>query len=100
MKELRKLIDEVYAPMTIVNQKFSSGLAETPVLSLGLGLGYDLPINVHLLTLVAEGKDTLYIRLAHQFAVGEDKALSEPVSVDLGLLLKPYHVIPGTLTPA
>jgi len=97
MKDLRKLIDEVYSPLTVVNQKIASGLVETPVLSLGLGLGYDLPINVHLLTLVAKDKDTLFIRLAHQFAVNEDKQLSDSVSVDLGLLLKPYRVVPGTL---
>jgi len=97
MKDLRKLIDEVYAPATVVNQKIASGLVDTPVLSLGLGLGYDLPINLHLLTLVAQGEDTLFIRLAHQFAVDEDETLSEPVSVDLALLLKPYNVIQGTL---
>jgi len=46
----------------------------------------DLPTNVDLMTLqIVPGQDHM-IRLSHQFAMGEDPALSQPVTVDLSTL--------------
>jgi hypothetical protein len=46
----------------------------------------DLPLNVDLMTLqIVPGQDHM-IRLSHQFAMGEDPALSQPVTVDLSTL--------------
>merc|ERR1712072_1150280 len=87
----------MYLPATILNRKLGSGEGSSRSFKLGRGLGYDLPINVHLLTLTAKSENTLLFRLAHQFAVDEDKFYSEPVSVDLLKLLKPFHPIQGTL---
>jgi len=46
----------------------------------------DLPVNVELMTLqIVDGGDHL-LRLSHQYAVGEDPMLSQPVTVDLSAL--------------
>jgi alpha-mannosidase len=95
MKELREVIDEMYLPLTVVHEV--STATEIPSLSLGLGLGYDLPVNVHLLTFMPKEDNTILLRLAHQFAIDEDAELSAPVQVDLLRLLKPYHVKAGSL---
>lgn len=47
----------------------------------------DLPMNVQLVTLERLDDSQVLIRLAHQFAVGEDPTLSQPVTVDLFNLL-------------
>lgn len=49
------------------------------------GLRRELPPNVHLLTLARWGRETLLLRLEHQFAVQEDMVgnLSSPVTLDL-----------------
>jgi len=46
----------------------------------------DLPLNVELLTLQFWDQDTVLIRLAHSFGVGEDSSYSKPVTVDLNTL--------------
>jgi Glycosyl hydrolases family 38 C-terminal domain/Glycosyl hydrolases family 38 C-terminal beta sandwich domain len=51
-------------------------------------LGYELPENVHILTLEQWSKGVLLLRLAHQFAMNEDPQLSTPVKVDIAALLK------------
>ena len=48
------------------------------------GVAAALPANVHLLTVHAWNPTTILLRLSHSYEVGEDAALSKPVSVDLG----------------
>ena len=110
MKELRAAMDEVYAPFDALYAPVGQSL------EVGGGLGYDLPVNVHLMTLSnpasyfgpdssssssssankdkdKEGDNTefnLLVRLAHQFQVGEDTELSKPVAVDVSKLLSTY----------
>jgi hypothetical protein len=50
-------------------------------------LGAALPPNVELMTLQALSSTTLLLRLSHQFGLGEDAALSKPVSLDVATLL-------------
>jgi lysosomal alpha-mannosidase len=53
-----------------------------------------LPLNVELLTLQFWDQDTVLVRLAHSFAVGEDSSYSKPVTVDLNtLFIKPFSSI-------
>ena len=70
----------------------------------GLRTPGGLPPNVHIVTLHAQGPKTLLLRLAHMFAVGEDAALSAPVTVDLATLFAGFNltsaeelILPGTL---
>lgn len=97
MKEVRTLIDELYLPLVPL---FSSdaqtvkaaALTPSPALA-AAALSQDLPLNVQLVTLQATSNTELLVRLAHQYAVGEDAVLSAPVSVDLFALLSSYHPV-------
>lgn len=99
MKELRTQIDKMYLQPTILNQKVNNNANSdtSNIMSLGKGLGYDLPVNVHLMTLTPKIDGTLLVRLAHQFAVDEDEELSKPVTINLMELLKPYGIIEGSM---
>ncbi|XP_016017648.2 lysosomal alpha-mannosidase isoform X4 [Rousettus aegyptiacus] len=58
------------------------------------GLRRELPPNVHLLTLARWGRETLLLRLEHQFAVQEDMVgnLSSPVTLDLRNLFSAFTI--------
>jgi len=49
-------------------------------------LSQELPVNVDLMTLQLVPGGNHILRLSHQWAVGEDPALSQPVTVDLNTL--------------
>ena len=68
------------------------------------GLRAPLPPNLHLVTVHAQGPNTLLLRVAHMFAVGEDATLSAPASVDLATLFTAFTItaaqetiLPGTM---
>lgn len=52
-------------------------------------LANPLPPNVQLMTLHALSEGRLLLRLSHQFGIGEDAVLSEPVTIDLAALFDP-----------
>jgi len=54
--------------------------------------GGDLPVNVHVLTLQWWDASTVLLRLAHQFGVGEDAALSQPATVNLNTLFSTIKI--------
>uniref|UniRef100_A0A452DNI4 Lysosomal alpha-mannosidase n=1 Tax=Capra hircus TaxID=9925 RepID=A0A452DNI4_CAPHI len=58
------------------------------------GLRRELPPSVRLLTLARWGRETLLLRLEHQFAVGEDSGrnLSSPVTLDLTNLFSAFTI--------
>jgi len=83
----RPQMDEVYNPPV----QFYTPLSGTPAAwsashltsYTGLANPSGLPVNVHLLTLDALSSNVFLVRVAHQFAVGEDATLSQPTSVSL-----------------
>jgi hypothetical protein len=95
VREVRTLMDELYLPLVPL---FASGpsaakyfeSAQPASFQSASSLGLNLPVNVQLLTLEARSNSELLVRLAHQFAVGEDAALSAAVTVDLFALLAPF----------
>lgn len=95
MRELRTMMDELYLPLQPLYAPATPSAAATlkqgPVPTSASTLGLELPANVHLATLEVTGERELLVRLAHQFAVGEDPVLSQPASVDLFALLAPYQ---------
>jgi hypothetical protein len=96
MREVRALMDELYLPLQPLYAPLSPAAAATADITAQLSaatavLGMELPANVHLATLEVSGDHELLVRLAHQFAVGEDAELSQPVSVDLFALLAPFQ---------
>eukprot|EP01032_Pedospumella_encystans_P011646 gene11646-13532_t len=110
LKEVRTLMDELYLPLVplfsaepstvkhfeaLATAATTAGSAENKVnhADKTTVLGLELPVNVHLLTLEARSNKELLVRLAHQFAVGEDAALSAPVSVDLFQLLQAWEPV-------
>lgn len=59
--------------------------------SLYSGMTRQLPANVHLLTLETM-KDTVLIRVEHQFEAGEDPKLSQPVNISLAELFTDFDI--------
>ena len=94
MREVRELMDKLYLPMVPLFASSTADLSAGASAGASFGsISMDLPVNVHLATLEAVGDRQLLVRLAHQFAVGEDPALSQPVSLDLFALLASYKPI-------
>ena len=60
-------------------------------ISMYSGLKRELPSNVHLLTLETM-KDTALIRLEHQYEIGEDAKLSQPVNISLAGLFSEFNI--------
>ena len=102
VREVRTLMDEVYAPVLPLFSAphFAPAPATAQLFALGTGIGTQLPPNVQLLTLhrlPQSSSNTLFLRLAHQYAEGEDAKLSTPVIVDLAELLAPFKPLAKTL---
>ena len=102
VRDVRTLMDEVYAPVLPLFSAphFAPAPATAKLFALGTGIGTQLPLNLQLLTLhrlPQSSSNMLFLRLAHQFAEGEDAKLSTPVSVDLAELLAPFKPVAKTL---
>lgn len=98
MKELRTTMDKIYLPFSSF---FSSQVKDVRKNVLNSKLGVDLPVNAHVVSLEKLPQNKLLLRLGHQFAVGEDATLSQPVEVDVAQLLsvyKPVSLIETTLS--
>ena len=75
-----------FAPNSLTFKKWTSQFN-----SLHSGLTSELPANVHLLTLETM-KDLALIRVEHQYEVGEDSKLSQPVNISLAGLFTDFVV--------
>ena len=110
MKELRSFMDAVFAPAYsfIATGVDALSRVKSTLIPLQSGedvgargnsaslLGFDLPVNVQLVSLERVAPATLLVRLSHQFDVDEDVLLSQPVTVDLFALLQQYKPIRAT----
>jgi hypothetical protein len=87
-KVWRPRADAIYGTPELA---FNSGaVGKKPPFS---GLLKPLPANVQLLTLQRLRPGTLLLRLAHQFAIGEDTVLSAPVQVNIATLFDSTSLI-------
>ncbi|XP_075403812.1 lysosomal alpha-mannosidase [Tenrec ecaudatus] len=84
---------EVLAPQIVLSQGASALYHQgaTPRMQF-CALNKELPPSVHLLTLARWDPETLLLRLEHQFAVGEDRNLSSPVTLDLQNLFSTFTI--------
>jgi hypothetical protein len=92
-------MDELFLPIS----PFFAQVKEQPVMQLlANGKGFsspisgELPVNIQLVTLEKLSVNQLLVRLAHQFAIGEDPLLSEEAQVDLTELLKAFSPVSCT----
>jgi hypothetical protein len=88
----RSEMDGVFAEPLIFVGSASSGVPVTFQRATFSALQTSLPANIMLITCTLIDDSTLFVRLGHQFADGEDKDLSEPVEVDLKGLFVGYTV--------
>jgi hypothetical protein len=90
-------MDELYLPLVPLFAPLSAAAADAyaaltaKTAAATSVLSADLPRNVHFATLQAVTDRELLVRLAHQFAVGEDPELSQPVTIDLFALLAAFQ---------
>jgi len=72
-----------------IMQQFPPTVLEVPSASVGNFTpgAFELPRNVHLMTLKSVDNGQLLVRLQHIFAAGEHPTLSNPVKIDLSKLL-------------
>jgi len=85
----RPLQDRLYMPAAPF---FIAGDAATGVDSHS-ALTRALPANVQLVTLEPIEAETVLVRLAHQFGIGEDEEFSKPASVDLAVLFAGRSIV-------
>lgn len=108
MRRLRPAMDALFMQPLVAfgTGKGAAALAATTRAAPSM-LGYDLPINVHLVSLQpwtparagagplpSRGRSVL-VRVAHQFGAGEDAELSQTATVDLAALLAPLGNVAG-----
>ena len=82
----RPLADRAYLPAMPL---FGAASAAGGVRGATGSFATPLPPNVQLMTLQALTPSSLLLRLSHQFGLGEDAELSQPVRVDVASLLAP-----------
>ena len=96
MKELRTRMDQEFLPLTAYFGKLpestTSAQPDLPSVLKSI-VGVELPENIHLMTLQQWQHDSVLLRLAHQFSVNEDLALSTAVTIDVSELLAPLHPV-------
>jgi hypothetical protein len=88
----RAEMDGVFAPPIIFVGSAPSDVPVTLQRATFTALKTSLPANIMLVTCMLLDDSTLFVRLGHQFADGEDKVLSEPVEIDLKDLFVGYNV--------
>eukprot|EP00932_Pfiesteria_piscicida_P000367 SRR837773.10358.p1 GENE.SRR837773.10358~~SRR837773.10358.p1 ORF type:complete len:789 (-),score=310.03 SRR837773.10358:64-2187(-) len=86
-KHWRPLQDRLYIPV----MPFFAG--SQPHSASYSALTKALPTNVQLISLQTWDKETVLLRLAHQFGLGEDAELSKPATVDLGELFAGKKIV-------
>lgn len=94
-------MDKLFAPLDLFySYQESSSISDSKLQKgndlLTSPLGMDLPENIQLVSLErmhSEDDGQLLVRLGHQFAVGEDEQLSQPVTIDLYKLLQKFSPI-------
>ena len=95
-KLARSAMDEMFAePLIFVSSVPSKHSVPFRVANIS-AIQNELPPNVMLITLSLlydTPARTFLIRLGHQYSIGEDELLSQPVEVDLGSLLSRYKVV-------
>lgn len=84
----RPLQHRIFAPLQPFFAPVSSSTIAPPQFSFA---GIELPVNIDLISVQPYNGNVL-IRLAHQFAVGEDSTLSKDVQVDVSKLFKQWSV--------
>jgi len=95
--QVRSLQSRVFSPLLLAFSPMMTGpnavkqWISTHTVS-GSAINKDLPVNVDLMTLQAVGNGEYILRLSHQFAVGEDPTLSQPVTVDLSNLFSKLKI--------
>ena len=88
----RPLVDRIFAVPTLTFWPPGAAAAPAPgAPRSAINLGA-LPVSVELITLQQFGPGQILVRLAHQFGIGEDAALSQPVSVDLMQVFTAFRV--------
>lgn len=89
----RKLMDETFSPLQLffTSVDKSTGMYEEKHAQNfdWTGVQSTLPKQVSMITLskVIDEPGTFFVRLAHQYAEGEDKELSQPATVDMNAIL-------------
>jgi len=88
-KVWRPAADQLYMPLSPFFAEFEAKF-EHPSFT---ALVQSLPVNIQVITLEQWDAQRVLLRLAHQFGVGEDEALSQPATVDLGGLFAKRQVL-------
>lgn len=88
VREVRTWMDQIFYPLTpFFGAKDSSHRLSQ--VNIAPSIAYDLPLNLHLLSLEQWSASEVLVRLSHQFAVNEDAENSKPITVDLSKLFQP-----------
>ena len=82
----RPLADQIFAKPPLL---FTTADAKEFPASAASALSKPLPSNLALMTFASLREGSILLRLAHQFGLGEDRALSSTVNVDLASLFNP-----------
>jgi len=80
LKLWRPLQDRLFGLPVVALTPTTSGVPVVPQFS---ALAKALPSNLMLLTLHSQDAHRILLRLAHQFGLGEDATLSQPVTLDV-----------------
>jgi len=91
MRKIRSEQSKFFSPLVVKFSK-SSTMTKNEGFS-KLMLKTELPLNVEIMTLQSLGNGLFLLRLAHQFAVGEDSMFSVPVKVSFKGLFSEFEMI-------
>ena len=82
----RPLIDRIFSQ---VQPSFSATSVTPAAVS---PLAQQLPANVQIITMQSLSKNQFFLRLSHQFGIGEDANFSQPVAVDMSAIFNPAFI--------